>query len=219
MQHFPLTEKIHTDILEEKYGPISAKVIKHNKVIRESHLVDSKGISRTYTLTFFEERFDKEISKIDKEIKEGKLIGKAFREHGYVIRKNVIEVTLVPVSSKLKEAFATKDKQAKARFSEFYAKKKGKPAVIYGTVAEIYSPDFRKPKINQVDKLQISAPTEILEKNGFSKEEIWRRIGDDNNYEDSSERYNKSKKESSIIVKEFKDKVIRYLKNSPTKLL
>ena len=70
MQHFPLTEKLHTDVLEEKYGKIHAKVLKHNSNIRESLLVDSKGITRTYALTFFNGWENKEVEGINEEIKK-----------------------------------------------------------------------------------------------------------------------------------------------------
>ena len=46
MEHFPLVDRLHTDVLEEKYGPISSKILIHNDKIRKAHLVDKKGISR-----------------------------------------------------------------------------------------------------------------------------------------------------------------------------
>ncbi len=207
MQHFPLTEKLHTDVLEEKYGKIHAEILKHTSKIRESLLSDSKNIARTYAITFLENWKNKEIRQINGEIKKGAPIGKEFRSKGYVIRKNVLEVFIIKVPSWLKEAFHTKINYAKARLSEFYAKKEGVIPIIYGVVTEVYSPDFRKPKINQVDKLQIGAVTKCLEKNGFSKEEIYRRIGDDNNYEDSQKKYEKAKKESIKIIANLKSKI------------
>lgn len=194
MQHFPLTEKLHTDILEEKYGEIHAKVIKHTSKIRESFLVDSKGITRTYALTFFNGNQNKEVEKINDQIKKGEAIGKAFRKKGYTIRKNVLDVFIIKIPLWLKKEFHTKEDYAKARLSEFYAKKHGDNSIIYGIVTEVYTPDFRKPIINEVDKLQIGAVTECLEEQGFSKDEIYRRIGDDNNYEDVQEAYNQAKK-------------------------
>ena len=47
MEHFPLAERLHTDVLEEKYGQIKSKVIRHDFNIREAHLIDTNGISRT----------------------------------------------------------------------------------------------------------------------------------------------------------------------------
>ena len=213
MQHFPLTEKLHTDILEEKYGEIHAKVLKHNSKIRESLLVDSKNIARTYALTFFEDWKSKEVEQINEEIKNGEAIGKAFRKKGYTIRKNVLDVFIIKLPIWLKKDFNTKDNSAKARLSEFYAKKKGENPIIYGIVTEVYTPDFRKPIINDVDKLQIGAVTECLEDSGFSKEEIYRRIGDDNNYEDIQEKYNRAKEKSKIIISKLRDKIEEEIKN------
>jgi len=213
MQHFPLTEKLHTDILEEKYGEIHAKVLKHTSKIRESLLVDSKDIARTYALTFFEDWNNKEVEKINEEIKNGEAIGKAFRKGGFTIRKNVLDVFIIKLPTWLKKDFHTKDNSAKARLSEFYAKKQGNNPIIYGIVTEVYTPDFRKPVINDVDKLQIGAMTQCLEEEGFSKEEIYRRIGDDNNYDDVQEKYNHAKEESKIIISKLREKIETEIKS------
>ncbi len=214
MQHFPLTEKLHTDILEEKYGEIHARVLKHNSKIRESLLVDSKGIARTYALTFFNGWDNNEIISINNEIKNGKAIGKAFREKGYTIRKNVLDVFKIKLPILLKKEFNTKEESAKARLSEFYAKKQGNKPVIYGIVTEVYTPDFRKPVINEVDKLQIGSVTVCLEDVGFSKDEIYRRIGDDNNYDDVQELYNMAKEKSKDIILKLRKKIEEEIKRS-----
>lgn len=213
MQHFPLTEKLHTDILEEKYGEIHAKVLKHNSKIRESLLVDSKGIARTYALTFFQNWDNAEVEKINNKIKKGEAIGKAFRKRRYTIRKNVLDVFVIKLPRWLKKTFHTKDNFAKARLSEFYAKKQGQIPIIYGIVTEVYTPDFRKPIINDIDKLQIGSVTECLKKEGFSKDEIYRRIGDDNNYEDVQGRYNHAKEKSKIIISELRNKIEKEIKH------
>jgi hypothetical protein len=212
MQHFPLTEKLHTDVLEEKYGPISAVVIKHNAKYRESLLVDSKGIARTYALTFFEPWKNKEITAINEKIKQGEAIGKAFREKGYIIRKNVLDVFIIALPAWLKKEFHTESNKAKARLSEFYAKKSGLGPIIYGVVTEVYALDFRKPTINSVDKSQINATTKCLEAVGFSKDEIYRRIGDDNNYDDVLEKHTRAKKNSKMIIKKLKENINNVVK-------
>jgi hypothetical protein len=213
MQHFPLTEKLHTDVLEERYGKIHAKVLKHNSKIRESLLIDPKDTARTYALTFFENWKNKEVKKIDEDIKKGEAIGKAFRNEGYTIRKNVLDVFTIKLPSWLKKEFHTTDNYAKARLSEFYAKKRGQIPIIYGIVTEVYTPDFRKPTVNEVDKLQIGAVTDCLEKLAFSKEEIYRRIGDDNNYEDCQNKYNQAKENSKKIISKLRKKIDNEIKS------
>jgi len=217
MEHFPLVDRLHTDVLEEKYGSISSKVLVHDDKIRLAHLVDSKGISRTFAITFFLNNWTTDVRNINEEIRKGQPIGKSFREHEYAIRKNVLEVYRIKIPQWLKEEFATHDNYAKARLSEFYAKKKGSPPVIYGVVVEIYSPDFRKSTINKIDMAQESALTPVLEKQGFSKEEIWKRIGRENDYEDQKNKFLKAKKESNNKERELKIRINEILKN-PTKL-
>jgi hypothetical protein len=211
MKHFPILDKLHTDVLEEKYGAINSKVIKHNKKIRISHLIDKNNVSRTHAITFFDYPFSKEIEKINKEIKKGNPIGKEFRKFGYGIRKNVVDVFLVELSRNLQEEFKTKEKFAKTRLSEFYARKKDKKPQVYGIVAEIYSPDFRNPIINSVDISQINPLTEMFEKIGVSNKEIWERLGDNNDWSNMHEEYSKAKVLSLKKVQEYQKRVKRFI--------
>ncbi len=212
VEHFPTAERLHTDVLEDKYGPISAKVVRHDNQIREVHLVDHEGISRTYAITFFpNSRFPEEVQNINEEIKSGTPIGKAFRNHGYEIRKNVIDVLTVDIPTRLKEEFHTEETTAKARLSEFYAKKGNEPALIYGTVAEIYSPDFREPVINSTDIGQIHPATESLNKLGITKDEIWEKLGNEARW-DTQLAQDSILDESNRSIKEsLEQKTIGYL--------
>ncbi len=212
MEHFPLVGRLHTDVLSEKYGQISAKIIRHDDFIRESHLVDTQGISRTYALTFFpKEKSDSQMNSIDAEIRSGKPIGSAFREHGYSIRKNVIDVYTLNIPEWLKRGFNTEESFAKARLSEFYAKEKDANPKIYGTVLEVYSPDFRGPVVNNADIQQINPTTEVLENSGFSKEDVWRRIGNDNDWSDVQSKVLEAKKDSLSKLFDLKRKIHQYL--------
>jgi hypothetical protein len=213
MQHFPLTEKLHTDVLEEKYGSITSKVLKHNDTVRESLLVDQLDIARTYALTFLSGKFSGKIKLINEDIKKGKPIGKAFREQGYIIRKNVLDVFIIKIPKWLKKEFQTSENHAKARLSEFYAKKIDSKPVIYGIVTEVYTPDFRKAVVNKVDKSQISAITKCLEQEGFDKTEIWTRIGNENNYDDVLLRFKTAKKNSNLIIKKLRLKIEKEIQN------
>ncbi len=212
MEHFPLVDRLHTDVLEEKYGSINSKIIEHDDKIRKAHLIDGRRISRTFAITFLEEFSSEEIKRINDEIKNGKPIGKCFREHEYAIRKNVLEVYRIKIPLWLQEEFQTKETFAKARLSEFYAKKRGDAPIIYGIVVEIYSPDFRSSKINKIDKAQESALTPILEKHGFTKENVWQRIGRENDYEDALKKFEKAKEESDELEKNLKKRIIEELK-------
>ncbi|MFH1173904.1 MAG: hypothetical protein V1725_02115 [archaeon] len=212
MEHFPLVDRLHTDVLEEKYGPIHAVVLVHNEKMRLAHLADVKDVSRTFAITFFSASWTSDVRRIDKDIRKGTPIGKAFRKKEYAIRKNVLEVYTLQIPPWLKTAFDTRAMRAKARLSEFYAKKRGQPPVMYGVVIEIYSPDFRTATINKVDRAQESALTQELEKQGFTKEEIWRRIGRENDYEDQKKAFAVAKKESITAKAKFKRKIAALLK-------
>jgi hypothetical protein len=207
-QGFNLTKKLHTDVLEEKYGTIHSEVLRHNNEVREVHMLDKDNISRTYAITFFTfDRNNEEIIKIDKEIKDGGLIGKTFREHGYEVRKNVISVFITELPDSLKQKMKTEEKKAKVRLSEFYAKKEGENPFIYGVVSEIYSPDFRPALVNETDISQDNPITEAMEKAGITKNEIWDRLGRNNDFSDIKERFEQAK---SLAVGEetlLKDKV------------
>jgi hypothetical protein len=211
-QHFPLTEKLHTDVLEEKYGPVNSEVIRHDSEVREVHIVDSQGVSRTYALTFLTfDRNNQQISEIDQEIRNGGLIGKTFRDHGYEIRKNVIHVYTVELPEWLKSRFEHESDVAKARLSEFYAKKEGEAPIIYGIVTEIYSPDFRPPEINNVDAKQDNPTTHAFELVGITKNDIWDKIGKGNAWKDESEKFEKAKELAVTEESNLAERVYRYL--------
>lgn len=213
-EHFPTEKKLHTDMLESKYGPIHSEILKHNELLREAHLKDKKNISRTYALTFFS--FDKnnnEIKEIDNQIKDGGMIGATFRKYGYTVRKNVIDVFIFNIPNWLKHDFQVKDNVAKTRLSEFYAKKDNGAPFIYGTVFEVYSPDFREPSINEIDIAQINPVTKKFENESVSIEKIWTKLGqaaEINEWSDIQEKFNKAMVESKPFIKKFHKRIRDY---------
>ncbi len=224
--HFPVKDQLHTDILEEKYGPIHAVVLRHDNVreipigterIREARLVDENDILRTYALTFLTyDKGNEEIVKIDDEIRTGGLIGKTFKENGYVVKKNVVDVFIIEIPSWMKVDFKSDVNQAKARLTEFYAKKEGNTPVIYGTVLEIYSPDFRDPTngINDVDIAQINPSTDSLKSAGVPTDEIWGRLdkaSEINKWDDLQDKYKQAQKLSQPIVESLHNKISKFL--------
>lgn len=231
VEHFPTADKLHTDVLEERYGPIHAESERHDDVrsfepseteqypIREAHLRDEQGISRTYALTFLTYDPDnEELYKIDSEIRSGGAIGKTFRDHGYQIRKNVIDVFTLQLTPKLKQEFNVQDDDyAKARISEFYARKEHDEPTIYGRVLEVYTPDFRGPVINEIDTAQVNPSTDILKRYGVSKDQIWERLADasrTDEWDDMKDRYQKAKEESLPEVFEWRKRINSYLHSS-----
>lgn len=227
MENFPTKDQLHTDVLEKKYGKIHAEVLRHDNVreaqdrecIREARLVDEENILRTYALTFLTyDRKNEEMLKIDGEIRQGGLIGETFRKHGYVVKKNVIDVFLLNLPDWMKADFKTEEEKAKARLTEFYAKKENAEPIIYGTVSEIYSPDFRDPKdgINEVDKAQVNPVTDTLEQVGIPVQEVWQRLDRahmPNEWDDLKGQYEQSRKLSEPIIEQLHSKIDKYLQD------
>lgn len=211
MEHFPQIDRLHTDVLEDKYGPIHAEVLHHDTEYREALLNDEENVARTYALTFFSEseKDDEEVQKIDEIIRNGGAIGKTFRDFGYSIRKNVIDAYLLETNPWLQEKFGVTDPKAKARLSEFLAAKEDGRPVIYGKVMEAYTPDFRPPAINDVDRQQISAPIAWLEHHGVSRQDVWRRIGNNNDWTGLEEVIKQSQTESQEWL-DYYHKLVEY---------
>ena len=165
MKLFNINNRLHTEVLEELYGKIDLQVLYQDDVIRECLLVDGHYIARTYALTYKNASAlqDKDISAIDKTIQQGESIGKTFKKNGYSIFKNVIAVYTINIPWWLQVAFNTKESSAKARISEFFVRKNVEDELtLYGTIAEIYSPLFRKAEVSQSDQLQINPPLQQM---------------------------------------------------------
>lgn len=226
--HFPIINKLHTDVLQEKYGTIIANVLRHDNVrktkkgserIREARLVDKNNTLRTYALTFLTyDKTNKEIVEIDEEIRLWWLIWETFRKHWYVIKKNVIDVFIMDIPSRMKEDFKVESNKAKARLTEFYAKNKSTNPVIYWIVLEVYSPDFKDPEdwINQVDINQINPLTGALQDSWIPIDEIRERLdraSETNEWDDLKERYEQAEWLSQKVVESLHTKIEKYINN------
>ena len=174
---YNITSRLHTDMLEDKYGHISVQVLSDDNITREALLEDQQNIVRTYALTIRNGEWtrDKGMQEVNKDIQSGVAIGKAFKAHGFCICKNIIDVYLVYLPKWLRIAFSHPGEMAKARISEFLVKK-DELIYNYGLITEIYSPDFREATINGQDRAQINLPSTILYDMGLTKEQVWRYV-------------------------------------------
>lgn len=214
MEHFNITKKLHTDVLESKYGKIHSEVLRHDDFMREAFLSDENNVARTYALTIFEyDKNNAEIKAIDDAIKNDGLIGKAFRDFGFEVRKNVTGVFVIENPQWLKDKFSDKNEKSKSRLSEFYAKKETGEPIIYGTVLEVYSPDFRPADINEVDVSQVHPTTAVLEQAGYTKLEIYDFLAEGKDFDTSDERYKKAIEFINLIPDPTKEKFINYIFN------
>lgn len=210
MEPFPLADRLYVDILEERYGPVHAEIRRHDRHLREAFIADQKRIPRTYALSFLAEPMPPEARKVDADIRKGELLGKAFLRHGLEVRKNVIDVCLLALPRWLKDAFRT-DRHAMARSAEFYAKREGSPPLVYAIVTEIYSPDIKPPLISEIDISQVSASTSELERAGFSKDQIWDRLGRHNDWSDAKDPHTRARIASVPFVFAHRRKIARQL--------
>ncbi|KAF0221409.1 MAG: hypothetical protein FD174_547 [Geobacteraceae bacterium] len=181
--------RLHTDLLQEAYGPVSIRLLRHDNEVREAHLVDRQGISRTFAVTFLAPPYPQELARIDAEIREGAPIGKTFRRYGYEVRKNVLKALAVELPAWLRNEFAHPSLFAKALLSEFLARVDARPPELYGTVVEIYSPDFRSPAITETDRTQEGPTLKSLGAAGIPPDEAWQRLGGDPAYDRADPRY------------------------------
>ena len=174
LEPYNLHARLHVDVLREKYGRIDVQVLYDEGDKRAVLLMDKDHIARTYAITLksADSRNEPGIREVNDAIRSGGGIGTAFKDFGFDIQKNVLDVYVVQLPTWLQETFRTDRKTAKARITEFMAKK-GRAVYHYGIVIEIYSPDFRKPRINDADRAQINIPVSVLQSLGFTKEEIW----------------------------------------------
>ena len=134
------------------------------------------------------------------------------------IKKNVIDVFIMPISTEMSNDFKVETKKAKARLTEFYAKKNGATPTIYGIVLEIYSPDFKNPDdgINEVDINQVNPLTGALQGVGVPIDEIWERLdraAENNEWDDLKERYEQALQLSQPVVQSLHKKITQYLGN------
>jgi chorismate-pyruvate lyase len=174
-----VTGWLHTEVLQDIYGPICVKVLKDDNLTREVLLTDQQNIARTYALTIKNDEWawNKEMQLVNAAIRSGEAIGKTFKTNGFSICKNIIDVYLVNLPEWLQQAFEHTSSMAKARISEFLVKK-NELIFNYGLITEIYSPDFRNATINAQDSAQINLPSCILYDMGLTKQQVWKYIED-----------------------------------------
>jgi hypothetical protein len=205
-QGYIVTGRLHSEVLEDTYGPISVQVLSDDTITREVLLKDRLSIARTYAMTIRNGEWarNNEMQAVNKDIQAGEAIGKAFKSHGFSICKNIIDVYVVNLPEWMKTAFSHTSETAKARISEFLVKRNDL-IFNYGLITEIYSPDFRKPVKNDQDSVQINLPSTILYDMGLTKQQVWKYI------EDRGMRNGQASIHSSFLtsIKEKVNKTIR----------
>lgn len=135
---------LHTDLLEAKYGPISANIVEHTESRRVIDMVDGLGISRTHAVTWFPAPVaDDPLQEVRDEIAHGGLIGQTIRNHGYGICKPTIVEGVIAIPEWLRNRFGNSHELAWVNIYQFMVNRPGMSDQLYGVVCEIDSPDFR----------------------------------------------------------------------------
>jgi hypothetical protein len=111
-------KKLHTYILENKFGQIDGKIIKQDKNIRIIHLQDKKGISRTLGVVRFLNTDNKILEVAHGKILAGELLGKTLQEFNINFRKEFIGSLKVKLPEWLKKDFNNQQNNGLAFFSK-----------------------------------------------------------------------------------------------------
>ena len=209
------SNKLHTEALAEKFGPITVNVLRHSSRVRETLLVDSKGVARTYALTILQNKdWTKEVGRINELVREGSALGQEFRKNNFDTRKNIIDVYTINLPRWLQKEFNTKHLRAKARLSEFLVKKKNSRPVLYGIVVEIYTPYFQSPKISTFEIKEINATLNAFKQKDIPEKEIWSRLEEDRSWDDVYDKFVMAKALSLPEIIKYKKKIENHLNKS-----
>jgi hypothetical protein len=210
--HFNLTGSLHTDVLEDKYGPIRVQLLHHDQDFRVVHLMDRESISRTFAITLFPaQEHSSSLAAISQKIKNGNPLGKSFRDSGYEVRKNVLKALIIQKPDWLNTSFCDPTPFAKARISEFLARKSSDSVEFYGTVLEIYPSMFRSAEISMIDKFQESPTVNNLLKHGFQVDQVWNGLANTHLHYRGEFRYIQALRESQQDMSNFSQRIDQVL--------
>jgi hypothetical protein len=138
-------QKLNTDSMEAKYGHITLEIRKHNDSMRETMMNDMQGIGRTYALTFFPQNMAPEVQEVNRWIQYRGFVGQSFRDAGFDLEKRTLDEFTIQIPSWLQKDFRTESINAKVKVYDMVVSKNGQ-SYLYGTIAEVYHPDFKAPE-------------------------------------------------------------------------
>ena len=174
-------KKLHTYILENKFGQIDGKIIKQDKNIRIIHLQDKKGISRTLGIVRFLNTDNKILEVAHGKIIAGELLGKTLQEFKINFRKEFIGSLKVKLPEWLKKDFNNQHDIGLAFFSKIFVSDdsilEGK--FLYSELIEIIPQDL-EPLFNDETESLLQIDNNLillLNEAGLTDIKIW------NNYD------------------------------------
>ncbi len=200
-----------SDALRERYGPISARVLRHDAREREAHLVDRRGVTRIFSVTFLSRPLPPSIRAVNARIRDGGLIGDSFRDAGFAIKKNLLDVTLLPIPAWLRSDFGVKERHAWSRIFEFHVRKGTSAPRHYATLCEIFTPDFKPPIVTPEDVARVGASLRELVLRGLSEDAAWNRVGRYDGPRDIQGRFAEARIATLRTVFRIRDRVAEIL--------
>jgi len=99
--------KLHTDLLENLFGPIRLRILKQENELRIVHLYDLEEISRTLGIVRFRNYDTPTIKEAHHRIVGGELLGKTLMESNIPCQKAYVSTIKVQLPEWLKKEFKT----------------------------------------------------------------------------------------------------------------
>ncbi|NNE03770.1 MAG: hypothetical protein HKN52_11480 [Eudoraea sp.] len=135
--------KLHTELLENLFGPIRLVIAKQENELRIVHLYDPNNISRTLGVVRFKNYNTAIIKETHKRILQGELLGKTLMEAKIPCVKSYVSTVNVELPEWLKEDFNTTNGTTSAVYSQItiFDQVQNK-SFLYAELFEIIPPDI-----------------------------------------------------------------------------
>jgi len=174
---------LRTDHLRKLYGPIHPQILLHNRFERKRfvRMLDDQGKCRMAAYTELNvSAWDDAIRAIDEEIEKGGFIGETFKKYGYVGHPYFTQAYNWPIPSpEVQKMLNTQSPFAHIWRYEYFVWKFGVKPIVYGTVYEIFHPDYMKPGLEKGIVWTSRAYARELERQNRAKEqEVDREMAD-----------------------------------------
>jgi hypothetical protein len=135
--------ELHTELLENLFGPIRLTIAKQENELRIVHLYDPNDISRTLGVVRFKNFDSPTIKETHKRILQGELLGKTLMEANIPCIKSYVGTVSVQLPDWLKEDFNTTNGTTSAVYSHItIVDQVRNKSFLYAELFEIIPPDI-----------------------------------------------------------------------------
>ena len=149
-------KNLHTNRLEQLFGPISLHILKQNEPIRIVELKDGKGLCRTLAIVRFLDVRGKVLKEAYKTILGGELLGKTLIDFKIDFDREYTGSIRVKLSEWLKNDFKTNEDFGIAFLSNIWIKDKSleRSKFTFAEIIEIIPQDLKKDFEYKINPLQ-----------------------------------------------------------------